>query len=192
MRPAVFALSLVALPVLGFAGTACSHSDETETPAANLADVNFEEGASDEALEALLAKPVDAKKSVPVTVPAAKQVFAKSPVPLFTWEEAKTAALPMKKPGSPSRFFVFEREAWAHGTPMNGAGYFLVFKSSSGNLARVFTGTKSYLPTADVWAKLVPAKDVTLTITAGVFEDNALVAGSGPFVSATIPFTVTP
>ena len=55
MRPAVFALSLVALPVLGFAGTACSHSDETETPAANLADVNFEEGASDEALEALLA-----------------------------------------------------------------------------------------------------------------------------------------
>lgn len=192
MRPALFALSLAVIPVLGLGGAACGHSDESDPPAADLADVNFEEGASDEALEALLAKPVATGKSVPVTVPAAKQVFPKSPVPLFTWGEAKTATLPVRKRVSPSRFFVFEREAWAHGTPMNGSGYFLVFKSNSGNLARVFTGAKSYLPTADVWAKLVAAKDVTLTITAGVFEDNALVAGSGPFVSATVPFTVTP
>lgn len=191
MRPALFALAVAALPVVGLAGAACSDSHATDTPAADLADVNYEEGASDEALEALLAKPVVAGKAVPVTVPTAKQVFPKSPVPVFAWEEAKTAALPLKQT-RPSPFFLFEREAWAHGTPMNGAGYFLVFTSSSGTIARVFTGAKSYLPTADVWAKIVAAKDVNLTVTAGVFEDNALVAGSGPYVSATVPFQVTP
>ncbi len=102
MRRFVRALTLV-LPVsLALYGGACSDDthEEEETPNPELADVVYEGGTNDEALEQLLA-------GTPTQVPAQSAVFdapadgaaiPAATAPTFTWHVGPTGALELERP----------------------------------------------------------------------------------------------
>lgn len=170
---------------------ACSSDPVTNptTTDTDTSDVLYEGGATDEALDALVAAPVKTGMAPGITAPTAGQAIPKEAPFTFTWTEPKQAALLLEKFLS-----IFEGTAHAHGTPVNGVGYFLTFSTASNaKLLRVFTPNKTYVPSADAWNKLLGAKTtITLRIRAATFEDNRVIESGGPFDSQSIAFTVKP
>lgn len=85
-----------------------------------------------------------------------------------------------------------ERSAFAHGKPVNGNGFFLVFSTADNDkVLRVFTTSTSYTPDDAAWQKLVGAgAPVTATILTAVFENNFLVSDGGPFSGTPVTFTI--
>jgi hypothetical protein len=186
-------------------GTGCG-DDETEQPALDptIADVVFAEGATDEALLALLAAApkTDAAKAAALTAPADGAEVPGATAATFEWDVDATALrepAPFEKPsaGHARRFELLggPRAAWAHGAPVNGNAYFVVFSTASNEkLVRVFTKGTSYTPDGAVWSKLKGAgAAITVTITWAYFEDNRVVQdGGGPWAGTPTTFTVTP
>lgn len=86
------------------------------------------------------------------------------------------------------------RAASAHGDPVNGPAFFLVFASKSDpKLVRVFTALTTYTPSQEAWDKLVAAgSELTLSITGAEFDNNRLADGGGPFQGPTTKFTIAP
>ncbi|WP_437522804.1 hypothetical protein WME79_32440 [Sorangium sp. So ce726] len=214
------ALLVPALAVLASAAMytgACGHSDDHTSSGTSsdpsLADVIFEGGATDEALEELLA--VDAKDE-----PAQGTVFDApedgAMVPgeaalelTFHVAGAAQRTAPRAAPelrlataAAPGASIVAElgallgpaRAAWAHGTPINGRAYFLVFTTAERELLlRVFTTKLSYTPDAAAWDKLRAAGvPITVSVISALFENNRIVQGGGPFTGEPVTFTILP
>jgi hypothetical protein len=60
-------------------------------------------------------------------------------------------------------------------------------------LVRVFTTNTSYTPDEAAWAKIKAAGDVVSGwVLMGIFEDDALAEGGGPFAGSWVAFTVSP
>jgi hypothetical protein len=164
----------------------CSHShDVTPAPGADdLTDVIYENETTDEALLALQSRATLTGKSPKLTAPTANQIMS---VPTaLVWTEP-SAALPFW------RSFL-EGTALAHGTPLNGGGYFVVVSSKTNpKVARIFTSKTSYTPSAAVWTKLKAETGMlTVTVKAATFEDNKIPSAGGPYVSAPVTFSVKP
>lgn len=98
----------------------------------------------------------------------------------FTWEADPTAPPGANDVLDPSK--------------QQGQVYLLIFSapSSEAPLLRVFTSLKSYTPDADGWAKLVAAgaQTITLSVTSGTFENDALTNDGGPHAGQVIHFTL--
>jgi len=174
---------------------ACGHSHDDE--ASGPTDAVYEGTATDEGLKNLegIETKTDAARAPLVTAPANNATVPSATAPTFTWKATPTAFAPLR---TPTRFagaspFGHERDAHAHGTPMNGRAYLLVFKANGANVLRVFTTNTTYQPTADKFGKLKDAKaPLTLTIATASFDQNNVVQGSGPFVGDAVTFTLSP
>jgi hypothetical protein len=168
--------------------TACHEEEETPT---ELADVIYQGGANDEALELLIATAAtpDATRAAVLTWPADGESIPASPVKEFWWEEGSTARAPVER-----LLLGPLRAAFAHGAPVNGPAYFVVFSTSTNDkLVRVFTTELSFTPDAATWQKMVDANEpVQCVITNAVFDNNLLAADGGPFVGAPTTFSITP
>jgi hypothetical protein len=193
LRTAFFVLvASVAL----YAG-ACS-SDDEPLPNEELADVIYQGTTNDEALELLLTStPVDdpTNEAELVWPPDGDSVPA-SPPPTFCWTVGAGASLaPMTPAIDPGWLdeIVGMRSAHAHGPPVNGPAYFVVFSTPSDpKLARVFTSEVEYTPDDAVWQKMIAVGGpITCTITTGIFDNNLLAADGGPFVGDSTTFTIT-
>jgi len=209
---------LVLLPLACAAIYGCEHEEE-EVLSAELSDVLFEGGATDEALVALDSAldqkdPVaDATRSPVLDMPSAAQL-PKSPVPTFTWHSGMVTHLSPGRmdvlPDAPaliqwpesksvvamglSEFFGPVKAAHAHGDPLVGPATFLVFSTATNaKLVRVFTNQTSYTPAQSVWDKLVAANaEITLSLIGAEFDNNRIADGGGPFQGTKYVFTITP
>lgn len=190
---------LIAASSVAIYTPACG-SDETqkETESTDLTDVIYESGATDEALVVLLsATPIeDAAMGAALTAPAGGAELPAT-TPTFTWSVggAGAAMLPPVAPrrhGLALELFGPERAAAAHGAPVNGKAYFLVFSTpGNGRLVRVFTTSLSYTPDAAAWSKMKAAgAPITASVLTGTFENNRLAEGGGPFAGPTTTFTI--
>lgn len=196
---------VVAASTVLYSGACSSDEDSHEEDEANpaLADVVYEGGTNDEALEALLAgTPVeDAAKGASLTSPAEGASVPSSPPHTFTWSST-TARLEGGAVSPANRaldhwlqdLFAGERSALAHGNPVNGRAYFVVFSTSGDDkVLRVFTTSTSYTPDEAAWEKLVSAGGlITASITTGVYDNNAVASDGGPFTAPSATFTVDP
>ncbi len=173
---------------------------ETAAPATigydDIVDVIYRPGATDEGVLTLLnARTVKLASSEPVvTVPAdASQLTTPA---TFTYLVGATALRALRPRAEHARalpaWLVLERSAFAHGAPMNGDAFFLVFSTShEPKLLRVFTQDKTYVPTDDEWQRLAAAgAPITLTLTRGIYEQGRLTSDGGPFVGKPVHFTV--
>ncbi|WP_437275583.1 hypothetical protein WME90_30600 [Sorangium sp. So ce375] len=220
--PALAALASVAM-YAGACGDSHEHGDTSSDP--SLADVIYEGGTTDEALEALLAvEPKDEPSQGTVfDAPEDGAALPGDAAPELTFHVAGTArrtapgAAPelglaagmreLAAPGTrelaaPGASIVAElgallgpaRAAWAHGTPINGRAYFLVFATAERELLlRVFTTKLSYTPDAAAWDKLRAAgAPITVSVINAVFENNRIVQGGGPFSGEPLTFSIQP
>jgi hypothetical protein len=109
-------------------------------------------------------------------------------------------AAPRSVPRSPTgwlasaRLLFGERSAFAHGTPLNGTGYFLVLSTDTNDkVLRVFTTDTSYTPDAGAWEAVKKAGGaVHAVVTTGLFDNNKVISGGGPFEGDPLTFNVTP
>src|SRR5580692_808759 len=169
-----------------------------------LADVVFAGGADETALgELVAASPaVDATKGVVIDAPATDSILNAATVVTFRWHpQAATARrAPVLLPSvgeaaGPPRWIRDllgpVRAARADGS-MSGAGYFLVFATElKPELLRVFTTDTTYTPDANAWKTLSSAMIWTkLSIVSAAFQDDQMVAGSGPFEGSPILFCI--
>ena len=202
--------TIVGAGLAGLVAFACSSSASPAGDAGidtDVSDVLYEGGATDEALEALVAAPVKTGKAPFISAPTAGQVLPKEAPFTFTWSEAKQAMLPRERTLLPATrnvrapklhldlvLSLFEGTAHAHGTPINGQAYLLTFATEAEpKLVRVFTAKTTYVPSADAWNKLLAAKTtIQFRVRAATFEDNRLIESGGPFDSENVSFTVKP
>jgi len=184
-------------------GTTSTTSTTGGTGGAVAHDVVVYEGdANDEALAAILAVegPNNPTTYTVFDAPTEGTVLPASPAPTFTWHlktpeksDAGTdsgAFLLRTRP--PERFaslgplldlFGPERAARAHGTPLSGLGYLILFKSEAdSDLLRVFTSKTSYTPGPGAMEIFKGVKGVIQAwILTGVFDNNAITPDGGPF-----------
>lgn len=191
---------VVAVSAALYAG-ACSSNDGEPLPTSELDDVIYEGDTNDEALELLLSStPVDdpANEAQLVWPPDGDSVPA-SPPPTFCWSMGAAASLSPGTPAEPQEpgwldEVVGMKSAHAHGPPVNGTAWFVVFSTPDDpKLVRVFTATNEFTPGDAVWQKMTAVGGpITVTITTGIFDNNLLAADGGPFVGDPTTFTVTP
>ncbi|WP_437314132.1 hypothetical protein [Sorangium sp. So ce385] len=209
--PALAALASAAMYV-GACGHGHDHDHGDTEVLSELADVIFEGGATDEALEALLAAdpkdepsqgtvfdapedgatvPGDAAPALTFHVGGAARWTAPGAAPALGFAGARPAASPWAELGA---LLGPVRAARAHGMPINGRAYFLVFSTAEREgLLRVFTTKLSYTPDAAAWDKLRAAGGpITVSVLNAVFENNRIVQGGGPFTGEPVTFSVEP
>lgn len=174
--------------------------------------VVYEGEATDEALEALMAVegPKDPSTYAVFDEPKEGVVLPASPAPTFKWHlktpssgdpDAGTdggsdaGAFLLRPAALPQRqalrgplldlveLFGKERTAEAHGTPISGLAYLLLFSSDKDNdLLRVFTTKTTYTPGPGAMEILQGAEGpIQVWILTGVFDNNALTPDGGPF-----------
>lgn len=161
--------------------------------------MSYGPGATDEGLLTLLdARPVDSALDVPiVTAPADRSALS---APITFDFRPSAAAMRSRRPGVAQRrpiidlsdLFTLERTAFAHGAPMNGEAFLLVFSTSrEPHWLRVFLQGRSYVPSDAEWGRLAGAHEsLSLTVTRAVFEEGRLTPDGGPFVGQPIQFTI--
>jgi len=194
-------LLLVATPAVLW--SACS-SDAPEPDAAgttpvergDISDVIYRPGTTDEGILTLLdAHPVSEPASEPVVTTPAEGTHL-TELTTFEYRASATALRRVRAPRAHAwslpDFLTLERTAFAHGAPMNGDAFFVVFSTSRApKLLRVFTQDKSYVPTDDEWQRLASAGEtITLTLTRAIFEQGRLTSDGGPFVGKPLHFSV--
>ncbi|XXX73587.1 hypothetical protein WMF30_38685 [Sorangium sp. So ce134] len=219
LRRALLVPALAALVSGAMYAGACGHDHGDAPSVPELADVIYEGGATDEALDALLgAEPKDEPSQGTVfDAPEDGATLPGDVAPELTFHVAGTAqrtapgAAPAlglagagpgaREPGAAGASPWAElgallgpvRAAQAHGTPINGRAYFLVFTAAERELLRVFTTKLSYTPDAAAWDKLRAAGGpITVSVLNAVFENNRIVQGGGPFTGVPVTFSVTP
>ena len=194
-------------------------SDDTGTggggggSGADLSGVIYEDAATDEALEALLAASIanEPEKAAVIDAPEGGDALPATPIPTFRWHAGTQASGPVRSPAqwwtlprgpvrTPSSRFASLLEqalsgvpsAYAHGDPVNGTGYFLVLSTASNDkLVRVFTLGTEYTPDPTTWATITGAGEpIFAAILSAEFEANRVIQGGGPWQSEPITFTV--
>ncbi len=213
LRRTLVLCGLASLTLAGSLFVGCGDSG-TDAPADELADVIYEGGATDEALEALLAGTVknDPAQAAVFTWPSDGDILEPDLFPAFCWQVGTTArgdaasdrrvgALEPALAPSPweraartviEPLFSGVRPAYAHGDPINGPAYLLVFSTDSDpKLLRVFTTLVDYTPDAASWDKLKAAGvPITARVTWAEFETNRVATDGGPFEGTPITFTI--
>lgn len=193
-------LGLTGLP--GIVLTGCESTTEPAIPTSSLPDIEgvvYEGLATDEALVILLGFEAQSvpEQNVVLDNPASQMSLPAASPATFAWHVGEMAnAWPPPLQEWPATFAAMlgPRVAHAHGAPVNGRGYFLVFSTpSSPKLLRVFTTDLTYTPDTTAWATLVSAGGpISLTVTNAIFEDNRIAQGGGPFAGSAMSFSITP
>lgn len=195
-----------------YGGASCSSDKETTTGTTSTGStggaggaiaqdvVVYEGDANDEALAALTAVegPMNPTTFAIFDEPKEGVVLPASPAPTFKWhlkmpsDAGTDSGAFLLRPAPPQRQALLgplldllgkERAAEAHGTPLTGLGYLLLFSSDKNNdLLRVFTSKTTYTPGPGAMEILQGVDGVIqVWILTGVFDNNALTADGGPF-----------
>jgi hypothetical protein len=186
---------------------ACSSADVGDAPAPapsappDVSGVSYGPGATDEGLVTLLdARPVDSALELPIVTTPADRATLDAPT-TFAFQPSATALRPRRPRAAARRvtrelaeLFTLEGTAYAHGAPMNGEAFLLVFATSRDpHWLRVFLQGRSFAPSDAEWGRLAGAHEsLSLTVTRAVFEEGRLTADGGPFVGPPIRFTIAP
>ncbi len=162
--------------------------------------VVYQGGATDEALDALISADTkqDESKAAKFEAPTVDEVIAGDSPFTFEWLETGASASvdPLRFMPKEREHGVFERAlgvvlqgtpvAHAHGDPISGPAYYLVFTNEAQDeLVRVFTTNTDYRPGDDEWARLKGAEGTvsarltwaqceTTRVTEGPWEGKAL------------------
>jgi hypothetical protein len=200
-----------------YGGASCSSDKETAattsgTGGTSAHDVVVYEGdANDEALAALMAVegPKDPSTYAVFDEPKEGVVLPSSPAPTFKWhlkmpsdvdvDAGTDSGAFLRSPALPERRALLgplldllgkERAAEAHGTPLTGLGYLILFTSDKNNdLLRVFTSKTTYTPGPGAMEILQGVDGpIQAWILTGVFDNNVLTADGGPFRGPWISF----
>lgn len=163
---------------------------------ADIVDVIYEPPSNDEGVLTLLGAPAVSELSASAIVTAPTDQATLSGPMTFTYRLGAGALRErdhtrVRRSAWPE-WLTLERSAYAHGAPMNGDAFLLVFSTETDpKLLRVFTQEKSYSPSDDEWQRLAQASGVvTLTVTHAIFEQGRLTEDGGPFTGAPVHFTV--
>jgi hypothetical protein len=191
-------------------------------PADENADVVYVNGMTDEALEALQAAPLktDVDKTAAFTWPEPGAAVTPTEPFEFCWHIGPVAAnQPVKSQNRlgalshdlllPVRAEKAERQtsiatsllksllsgvprAHAHGTPVDGPGYFLVISSASDpKLVRVFTNALDYKIEPADWDRLkAVGAEMTAKVIWADFETNRVLNDGGPWDGTAVTFTI--
>jgi hypothetical protein len=162
--------------------------------------VLYDGAPTDEALEQMLALPVEDGPELTILAPTEdEEIDAEAPLTV-SFEEGTARLTPGARRRAGHSDHWLERAvqalgvtaAHAHGTPYNGVAYLLEF-ADGGQQKRlqVFTDAASFtIPEAE-WAVLADSDSpITLTIYSATFEENDVVAEGGPFERAQVTFTI--
>jgi hypothetical protein len=86
------------------------------------------------------------------------------------------------------------RRALAHGDPFSGIATYLVFSTSAEpRLLRALTGDDVFTPSKEAWDRMAATGEpITLRLVSAFFEQNRVTPDGGPFVGATMQFTIAP
>lgn len=170
--------------------------------------VVYEGDANDEAYAAITAKdgPMNPATYAVFDAPSEGVTLPTSPAPTFTWhlhvpsvdtdagsDAGSDAGAFLLHPGAPSQrraslsplldLFGKERSARAHGAPLSGFGYLLLFNTDKdSDLLRVFTSKTSYTPgpgAMEIFSKVEGV--IQVWILAGAFDNDVLTPDGGPF-----------
>lgn len=183
----VFATAMLA----SYAPAACSGDEDSH--GSGPTDAIFAGNATDEGLAAFdAATPAtDAAKAPALTSPSAgAKVPGTTPIN-FEWKATPTGFLPRTPPRyEGSSPFGAMRSAHAHGSPMNGKAYLLVFRAGGNVVLRVFTTNTVYTPDDAAWSKLKAAKSMEITLATASYDNSNIVQGSGPFVAPAVAFSI--
>jgi hypothetical protein len=201
MRRLVFAALVLGSSCLGGCADPEADAPRAVPPRGDISNVVYGTGTNDEGLLLLLDSPVvDSAVAEPViSDPPDQAVLRERSV--FSYRARATSERARPARASTGRsvwrtwlddLLVLERSAHAHGTPMNGDAYFLVFATRDDPaLLRVFTRDTLYAPPVPAWESLADAQGtVTLSVTRATFEEGRLAADGGPFVSQPVHFTI--
>lgn len=163
-------------------------------PIDDLLDVVYEGGATDEALRAMLAESLvtSSSEGASMLTPPPSSSLTSASAPTFVWAVgAKTAVGEAPRAVDPARrapprrgiaLRLGPRAALAHGTPISGRAYFVVFTSLRGErLARVFTTSLEHTPSENVWGRIAAAGAFFVVVTNALFEENRVAADGGPY-----------
>ena len=199
------ALCFGLLGLTGFPGivlSGCESAPEPSKPTSSQPDINgvvYEGLATDEALVILLGFEAhsDPTQNAKFDHPMPQMSLPAAPPATFAWhigEMAGSWPTSLHKWASTLGAILGPRRAHAHGAPINGRGYFLVFSTpSSPKLLRVFTTELTYTPDTTAWAMLASASGpISLTITNAIFEDNRVAQDGGPYAGSAISFSIMP
>ena len=177
-------------------------------------EVRYEGGATDEALDSLLAATVvddPAKSPVFVSPEDGGTLDGSAGLPVISWRAGGGSAAregshdqfrvgrtePTRERGPVERFAEWSLSgiaiAHAHGTPVTGPAYLLSIETADGvEVARIFTTGTETIPSEELWTAMSAAKQpLRLTLTAAEFENNLVAQGGGPWESS-ISATVAP
>lgn len=199
-----------------------SHEEDASGPPSGYEDVLLQGAVTDETLVAFsetLAQrgtaDVASQKAVFIW-PADGEILPKASLPAFNWQIGTTtkrmdsspavrwAGLGSFMPHAPAEPKPFAsplrellgapRQAFAHGDPYNGTGTFLVFSTDTNpKLLRIFTSALTFTPSQEAWdAMVATGKPITAILTSAIFEENRIGPDEGPFVGASIKFTIAP
>jgi len=213
--------SLAGATALGFGLFAGCQDDTTDgvggAQASEIEGVIYEGGMTDEALEALLEAPLktDVEKTAAFTWPEPDAQISPTEPFEFCWHVGPVAQRSQPKSDSrlglhfepsvvePSAFDVASRSllgsmlsgvpaAHAHGTPVNGPGYFLVISSESEPyLVRVFTNIFDYKINDPDWEKMKAVKaPMTAKVIWADFETNRVLPEGGPWEGTPVTFSI--
>jgi hypothetical protein len=176
------------------------------TRPADFSDVVYDGGATDEALLALAAEPLSASPSeaAALIMPSPGAIVPASSTSTFQWAVGSaTAALTPRAPTTPrarsgparSGGAIFAswgpREALAHGTPISGRAYFVVFATKKGTpVLRLFTTLLEFTPDAPRWAQLAQAGSIVVSITNAIFDQNRVAPDGGPYRGPSVELSI--
>ncbi|MBL8744014.1 MAG: hypothetical protein JNK04_23065 [Myxococcales bacterium] len=213
---------VTALGVALFAGCSDDGSTGGGGPVDENADVIYVGGMTDEALEALLAAPLETNvdKTAAFTWPEPGAQLAPGEPFEFCWHIGPVAAGPRTK--SDRRLGSIPREtllparfekttgveavatgllksllsgvpsAHAHGTPVDGPGYFLVISTESDpKLVRVFTNVLDYTIEPADWERMKKVGgEMTAKVIWADFETNRVLNDGGPWDGTPVTFSI--
>lgn len=175
------------------------------------ADVAFEAGATDEALDALLAATAatdDYDHAAFILTPQDGATLELGSPLKFTWQVGPPATgardiVPLDvRLGRATRHVPSalselesilgpEREAHAHGDPVNGNAFLLRIQDARGvEVHRAFTTALEHTPSQDVWTALSTAEQpLAACVVSAVFEENRIAPDGGPWAGPWIALT---
>jgi len=153
--------------------------------------VVYEGGTTPDALDALLGAPPthDPTKTAVLEWPSNNEILSPDHPQSFCWVIGEPTGLFQRLlEGLPLGGV---RSAHAQAYPVNGPAYLVTFAGPDGALLhRAFTNATVYVPSLEVWGELTAADvPITVTVTWADFQDDAIIAGGGPWQGK--PITVT-
>lgn len=174
-RLAIFTLVILAVQLVR-----CG--DDLPDHGAELPEVIYDGGASDEALEVVWPKLASAPVAAELQLTAPQGTIPAGPPPAFAWSAHASLVPEPRVPGSAWPLPFGPAVAQAHLPPVTGTVVLLEIQGAT--MVRVFTDRSSWTPAQADWDRITggAAREITVRLYSAYLNENVL--EEGPFRSA--------